>query len=191
VTDQDAAVDQAHSRSDYGQPPAQFFEPGGSGEPAPVLEPDAPRRPTTRIGWGALVAFVGLVAVLVAFTMLAWFDRASSKFPEINTRLSGTSRYYNGWAQTYFGWLAWVLAALVFATALVANATARRRAWFRVAGLVLALVAIGLTFRALNLFINSVPSYSAYLGHARSGFYVALAGFLAMGLGAAIGKPRR
>jgi hypothetical protein len=149
-----------------------------------------PPRPTTKIGWGAALAVVGLIAVLVAFTMLAWYDRASAKFPEIDTRLSGSSRYYNGWAQTYFGWLAWVLAAVVFLVAFLASATRRRTAWFRFAGAVLALVAIGLTFRALNLFINSVPTYADYLRHARSGFYTALAGFFLMGLGAALGKPR-
>jgi hypothetical protein len=145
----------------------------------------------TRVGWGALPACLGLIAVLIAYTLLPWFDRASAKFPEIDTRLSGASRHYNGWAQTYFGWLAWVLVGLVFLLAFAANASRRWTRWLRLLGAVLALVAIVLTLRSLNLFINSVPTYSDYLRHARSGFYITLAGFFVMGVGAAIARPRR
>jgi hypothetical protein len=180
--------DATSTAPEYGQPPAEFSEPGGR-EPAAVAA--TPGRPTVRVGFGALVASAGLITVLVAFTMLAWFDKASSKFPEIATRLSDRSRYYNGWAQAYFGWLAWVLVALGFLVAFTANATLRRTRWFRVLGVVVAAVAIGITFRALNLFINSVPTYSDYLSHARAGFYTTLAGFFLIGVGAAMGRPRR
>jgi hypothetical protein len=179
----------------YGQPPAQFSEPGTQAAPPTVPAvppvPAVPARPPVRVGFGAVLASCGLIAVMLAFTTLAWFDKASAKFPEIHARLSDRSRYYNGWAQAYFGWLGWLLVAAVFLLACIANTSVRWSRWSRVAGAVLAAAAIGLTFRALNLFINSVPTYSDYLGHARSGFYTALAGFLVMGVGAAIGRPRR
>ena len=183
------------SRDAYGQPPAEFGAGGqavdpGTDDRTAVTDPAGPGGTTVRIGYGALLATAGFIVVLLAFTLFAWLDKASATFSRIDEVLGGKGRLFNGWARAYFGWLAWVLAGLTFLTAFLASFPSRVAGWFRVAGAVLAAVSIALTFVSIKLFITNIPSYSQYLAHARWGFYLALAGFLVMGVGAAVGRPR-
>lgn len=142
-------------------------------------------------GIGLVPALGGLAAVLIAFTTLPWINKGSSKFGEIASRLSEPGHYGNGWAQAYFVWLGWVLVGTAFVAAVLANLPVPKRQWFRIAGVVIAAAAIALTFAAIHLFNTPLVTYSDWIGLARSGFYTSLAGFLAIGLGAAFGLPLR
>lgn len=140
---------------------------------------------------GTVLAVLGAAAVLVAFIGLNWLPQHNSTFSDIHDRLTGLGHFASGLSEVYFSWLAWVLFGVLLLVAVFANLPVPGTRLLGLIGTLLALAAIVLSFWALNLLTTGHPGYSDYLSNARGGFYVAVAGFLVMGLAAALGVPRR
>lgn len=175
-----------------------------------------------RVGLPALVvAAVGAVLVLLAFTVLDWFrsgsdsqffrDGSDSTFGDLRdgfdafrTRLDAATPsagrdVHFGIADSYFGWLGWLLFAVAVCVAVAAALPSRAAPVLRATGLVVGLVAAGLTVWALQLVTFSgrlaqlavgAPTFWGYVKHSGVGAWLAIAGFVLLGIGAAIG-PRR
>jgi MFS family permease len=148
----------------------------------------------------ALLTVVGAALVVLAFTLLDWFEIdggpvSKSTFSEVHKALDQVDGLAAGPAKLYFSWLGW---ALLAAAALIALAAAvPSLGALRVLGAIVALAALAATFVAIKL-VKHVDTasadqltYSDYLKHARFGFYFAVVGFLVIAVGAAIGPSRR
>jgi hypothetical protein len=140
---------------------------------------------------GTVLTVLGGAAVLVAFVGLNWLPQHNSTLSDVHDRLTGLGHFASGMSELYFAWLAWVLFGALLVVAVLANLPVPGSRVLGLFGTVLALAAIALSFWALNLLTTGHPGYSDYLRNARGGFYVAVSGFLVMGLGAAIGAYRR
>jgi hypothetical protein len=141
---------------------------------------------------GSLIAAVGAVLVVLSFTVLDWFTRGAepnSHFSQIHRVLDREGSLAAGTAKLYFSWLGWALLVAVVVFALLANLPSPLTTAFRVIGALGAVAAIAVTFVAIKLVSApaGAPSYSEYLKHTRIGFYVAIVGFLLVGVGAAVG----
>jgi flagellar biosynthesis protein FlhB len=146
-----------------------------------------------------LITIVGAALVILAFTVINWFQGStSSSFRNIHKTMNEANAAgikSEVVAKAYFSWLAWVLLAVVLICALLA-AVPTIGGPFRIVGPLSAVAAIALTFVAIKLFKDttqldaSYRGYTQYLKHARVAFYLAVGGFLLMGVGAVIG-PRR
>jgi hypothetical protein len=141
------------------------------------------------VGLGITVA--GAVLVTIAFTALDWLKvGGNSTFGRIHGRLEIIGPLAAGVAKAYFSWLGWLTFGVVVAVAVLAKLPVPFPAVLRPLGVVLAVVAIGLTFGSIKLVTTSVPSYADTLRNQSLGFYLAIGGFLVVGVGALIG-PRR
>lgn len=128
-------------------------------------------------------------------------DRASD-FSSVLPGLSGHLSF--GISVTYFDWLAWVLLAAGAVVGLLAvSPLGPSTAGLRGLGVLIGLLGAGCTFWALNLVSADatarqlIPAkqrgllhYGFFLDHATLGAWTAAAGFLLLGIGAALG-PRR
>jgi hypothetical protein len=171
----------------YGQP--QYGAPSGAPEPAAE-------------GFGviaaALAVAAGVLGVL-SLTVIDWFSgKGRSHFSDVRKVVTAeqTKQYATGLAKVFYGWLAWVLLAVVVIVALVAAAPNVGRP-FRAIGAILALASIVVTFLALKFFNSQAGAidsdfngYSEYIKHARVGFWMLVAAFLLAGIAAAIGARR-
>lgn len=139
---------------------------------------------------GTTLAGIGFILLIIAFTAVTWFRQSgvSATFSDIGTTLDNAGAA-SGLASAYFGWLAWTLAIVGVIVAVAANLPSPASGPLRALGAVLAAAAIAFTFLAVQLTSSGV-SYGTYLSHANVGFYLALAGFLIMGIGALIGPKR-
>ncbi len=148
----------------------------------------------------ALVAAVGAVLVVLAFTRVNWFTGATSSDPahfgNIRALLDTSGGSAATLAKAYFDWLGWALLVVAVLSAILA-AVPTVGAAFRVIGPVVALGAVVLTFLAIQLLKSGITadhalsSYGDYLKNARLGFYLALAGFVLIGFGAALGPQHK
>jgi hypothetical protein len=145
-----------------------------------------------------LVTLIGAFVVVLAFTAVDWTRGTSSSFSDIHTVLDHADEVFGispeAVAKAYFGFLGWALLAATVLCALLAAVPAIGSP-FRILAPVLAVSAIVLTFLAIKLFKNNaaaglVRDYSDYLKDSRAGFYLAVGGFLLIGIGAAIGPGR-
>lgn len=141
---------------------------------------------------GLVVALVGGVLGVLAFTVLPWLQQddnsndfqarsSDSTFGKLHTRLDGLQHYVRlpqvsdrvhlGVAPTYFSWLGWVLLALAFVLAVLAVAPLGRgvAVLLRPAAAVVALAGLGLTFWAIDLFTYDV-SLARYFGARSASF---------------------
>lgn len=192
-------------------------------EPAEAAaEPDAERSeplPRPDMFW-LVIAFGGLLLVIVSFTALHWYrgDSGSPVFQNnggdstlrnvhaLENRLhdalnaAGAGKYVSfGISRAYFGWLAWLLLVATVAAALLALLPSRHQRIFRPIVVVVALASIGLSIWAIQLFSlsgpvavqlgNGNPGWTDFIGHAGVGFWVALVGFLLLGVGSALAVP--
>ncbi len=144
----------------------------------------------------AVLTAAGALLIVLAFTVFDWFKGPSSttRLSDLHRILSHAGTLSEGLSKGYFSWLGWALLAVAVLTALIA-ATPTVGATFRFIGPVVAAGAIVMTFVGIHLFKSSVVngtgvSYSTYLNNARVGFYLTLAGFVLVGVGAALG-PRK
>jgi hypothetical protein len=146
----------------------------------------------------ALVAVIGAVLVVVAFTAVDWFDSSMSlgHFSDVRSLLDAGGSLAYGPAKVYFDWLGWVLLGVAFVTALLA-AVPTLGAPFRIIAPIVAAGGIVMTFLSVKLVRSGAlvgglnePSYGRYLSHAGPGFYLAVAGFLLMGIAGALGPQR-
>lgn len=148
----------------------------------------------------AVVTAVGAIAVVLAFTSVNWFKGATASDPahfgNIRTLLDTSGSSAATLAKAYFDWLGWALLVVAVLSAILA-AVPTVGAALRVIGPVVALGGVVLTFFAIQLLKSGVTadhalsSYSDYLKNARLGFYLALAGFVLIGIGAALGPRHR
>jgi hypothetical protein len=195
----------------YGQQQTPYSQQGGFGPPAGFGPPPGAMGPqTTRMArldpgpsqgfgvFGAVTAAIGAIAVVVSFFALDWFTKGTephSHFKDVHDVLNEVGPLAAGTAKAYFSWLGWALLVAVAVIALVANMPSPLATPFRIIGALAAAATIGVTFLAIKLI--SAPAgeraepYSEYLKHTRIGFYVAIAGFLVMGIGAVIGPRGR
>jgi hypothetical protein len=157
--------------------------------------------PSQRFGvLSAVFTGLGVVSVILAFTAFDWYGTggvsgSQSKFSDVHKVLNEIKELAQGPAKLYFGWLGWVLLAAAALTALAA-ALPTIGTPFRVVGVLVAVAGVVVTFLAIQLLKDSslLPSdyrgYWTWLKHARLGFYAAVAGFVLMAVGAAIGPSR-
>jgi hypothetical protein len=199
----------------YGAPP-----PGYGAPPPGYGAPAAPRTGLRLGVPGLILALVGAALLLVSFLAVNWFTTANDSafggnahFSDIHDHLGTIKAESQGLAEptwiasAYFGWLGWLLLALTIVLAILANLPARGLSGLgRGLGLLAALVGIGLTFWAIKLLtltsaasqlpgaersqIDAFDSYSYYWNHVGIGFWLAVAGFVVAGVGAAIGARR-
>lgn len=158
--------------------------------------------PSQRFGLvGAGIAAIGAIVLIVAFTAINWFDGSGdSHFGDLH-KLAGAlddKNLASSWSVVYFGWLSWVLLAVGFIVAILANLPSPLSAILRGLGVLIGLVGIALTFAAIKLTksaaaaqqAGSPPNYGDYFKHVSIGFWLAVVGFLVIAIGAVIG-PRR
>jgi hypothetical protein len=191
--------------ADYGRsgppPPSGYF---GAQPPFAGYRP--PPRPGPRFGVvGAVLAALGAACLIVSFTAVNWYSGSTrdspAHFRNVHDVLKVLDRFGHVAArpaQLYFSWLGWALLAAVLIFAVLAVVPSPLSGVSRllgllvaVAGIVMTFLAIKLTKGALGLDANSGGSYGEWLKHARIGFYLAVAGFLLAGIGAAFGPRRR
>ena len=133
---------------------------------------------------GVVLVVVGAVLLLIAFTTLTWYEvgsRASITFGtlhDLSTRAGGARA-----PRWYFGWLAWLLLALVVVVGIAANVRSALSVPLRVVGLLTGLAGLAATYWALH----KVVTPASVFDHARAGVWFAFAGFLVAGLGASVG----
>jgi hypothetical protein len=193
----------------YGQQPQYGQQPGYGQQPPQMPPPMGPVTtqfarldpgPSQKFGITSFVlTLIGTVLTVLSFTAVNWFDGpASSKFSRIHQVINAAVANGIGSppiARAYFSWLGWVLLAAAIVVALLA-ATPAIGGPFRIAGVVVAVAAVALTFVAIKVFKDAAVlntefrSYGSYLKHARRGFYLAVTGFVLIGIGAALGPSR-
>lgn len=160
---------------------------GGAGAPY-VVRPE--RRGVGVVG--VVFALAGLAAGLIALLALQWFAGFGSvnagKFNHIHRTIDQLGGASTGVGKAYFDWLAWTLLIAGTVLALLANIPTPASPGLRILGALVGLAGIGFTFWGIQ-FVHG-PAYTEFLKHARVGFYVMLAGFLLITIGALIG-PRR
>ncbi|MEO9138114.1 MAG: hypothetical protein ABI345_03520 [Jatrophihabitans sp.] len=173
----------------YGQP-----QQGGYGPPQGGYTPAASGGRSFGVV-GTILAVLGAVAGVVAFTATNWFrGGGQSHFSDVHDALD---RAPGGAASTisalYFGWLAWVLLGAGLLAAIVANLPSPASGAMRAIGIIIGLAGIVLTFLATKLTSENTTrglfDYIKEAGHAPS-LYLAVGAFLLILIGSAIG-PRR
>jgi hypothetical protein len=165
---------------------------------------------------GAALVVIGAILGVLAFTVLGWFrnkvgdvgSSSKSTFSKVHDALDNAqnqakelhvSKYLHfGISPTYFSWLAWVLLAAAVVLGLLAVSSAGTGAVRGLAVLV-GLAGAGLTIWALDLVEfdrglpgepSNLPGFTDYIKHSGFGAWAAVAAFLLITIGAAIG-PRR
>lgn len=165
----------------YGQQPPQHGQPANPYGRSPV---------TYEFGVvGSVVAAVGAILVVIAFTATDWFNFTPSHLGDVKDQLDVGGSAASGLAKAYFGWLGWLLLVVVMVLAIIANIPTPAAQAFRALGGVLAAIAVAITFFAINLAPGI--SYSQSIKNSRIAFYLALGGLLLAGIGALIGPRRR
>lgn len=178
----------------YGQPPAGYGQqqyaqpqPGGYGPAPGSYGPGGPARESFNIV-GAILVGLGAIALIVSFTAVKWFkDLGSAHFSDIHDLTDHISSA-TGLGKAYFGWLAWVLLAVAVIAAIIALLPSSASGAFRALGALAGVAGIAITFIAIKFSDNE--SYSQFLKHAHIGFYLAVAGFLLVTIGALMGPSR-
>jgi hypothetical protein len=115
--------------------------------------------------------------------------------------------YRLGLSDYYFSWLGWLLLAAAVVVAVVAILPTSEGGAVRILGVLICLLGVTATFWAIDVYRadpelggkprpnvdylpGDGPGYGAFLSHASAGFWVAVAAFVLIGVGAAHG-PRR
>lgn len=139
---------------------------------------------------GTTVAGIGAVLLIVALTAVTWISRGgvSLSFGQVHSRVGADAAAASGMAGSYFSWLAWTLTIVTVIVAVAANLPSPAAGPLRALGAVLAAAAIAFTFLSIRLYTGR--SYSDYISGASVGFYLAVLGFLLVGIGALIGPKR-
>ncbi|MGH8962315.1 MAG: hypothetical protein ACRDWT_14185 [Jatrophihabitantaceae bacterium] len=199
-----------YTQPQYGQPqygpPQHGQHQYGQSQMGPMTTRFAKLDPGPSYGFGivgATLAVVGAVLGVVAFTAVNWYSQdtgeTTSHFGDVHrlvARLDSLG-FANSLSVAYFGWLAWVLLIVGLVAAIVANLPVPGVGAFRVIGAVLGLAGAAASFIAIKFYTGptgngDIPSgYGDYLKHARSGFYLAVVGFVLIAAGSLIGPSRR
>lgn len=137
-------------------------------------------------------SLLGAILLIVCLTALDWFsvdfDRGnlSLTFGDIKDKLNADS--LSGFASAYYGWFAWTFLLISVAAAIGASFPSPALRALRVIGVVAAFATAGLSFLAIQ--VTTTRSYTDWFADARIGFYLAVVGYILIGIGAAIG-PRK
>ena len=146
---------------------------------------------------GLVVAIVGAIVLISGF-FLNWYSQSGQgvKFSDIHKDLNAAGSLAPGLSKAYFGWLAWVLLALVIIAAVAANLPIGPSALiFRIAAPVIGLLGVLLTLLALNSYFDKAKDVAGatdvgIFKHSAIGLYLTLAGFVVAGVAGVFG-PRR
>jgi len=139
---------------------------------------------------GIVLALVGAVAGIIAFTATKWYsDLGRAHFSDVHKITKIAEAHTPGIAKAYFSWLAWVVLIVAVLVAIAANLPSGASPGLRAVGAIVALAGIGLTFWALKL---SSGGYGQYVKHAAKApsLYLVVGGFLLILIGSLMG-PRR
>lgn len=172
------------------QPPYQY-DPA-----APQMGPQTTRMaridpgPSYTFGFvGAAIAVVGLVLGIISFVALDWVSQngQTATFGDLKKLIGqvGTDNL-PGDTGMYFSWLGWVLLIVSFVVALLACLPSPASPALRGLGVLLGLAGIGLTIWA----IKGSDSWGDTFKDKSIGLWLALAGFLLIAIGSAIGPQR-
>ena len=163
-----------------GQPAGAPGAPAGYGAPgdpygAPGDPYGTPARREDTIGVvGMVIAAIGALLVVLAFTVFKWFRNGTadnpfgskndkSKFSDIHDALDKVSAQINGAGQglskdvsfgvskLYFGWLGWVLLGVAVVVAVLALLPTAAAPALRLVGLIVGIAAAAITVWALDL----------------------------------------
>jgi hypothetical protein len=184
-----------HGQDPYGQPP-YGQPPRGQQYGQPEMGPMTTRfamvdpGPSSSFGLvGAGIAALGLVLGLVSFLALDWVSGAngSGTFSDLHELIDQLgSDALPGDTAMYFSWLGWVLLIGATVLAFLACLPGPVSVALRVLGFLAGLAGIGLTIWA----IKGSDDWGQVFDDKGAGFYLALAAFLLIAVGALIG-PRR
>jgi hypothetical protein len=145
---------------------------------------------------GLIGAVIGAVLLILGFTALDWYNAQGDKLKvsDIHKSLNGTGA--PAFPKAYFGWLGWVLLALVVVAAVLASLPIGSGALaFRIIAPIVGVAGIVITLLALNNFWDKVKEVNGggdfgTFKHSAIGLYLTLAGFVVAGLAGVFG-PRR
>jgi hypothetical protein len=128
-------------------------------------------------GYGLILAVVGGVLGVIAFTAMDWFKRPQH-FSDVRDSVQAAhdGHFDTAVGSLYFTWLGWAVLAAAVVIAILATVPSSVNLGVRALGALLGLAGITLTFWAIKYFHG--PPYTAFLEHARAGFYVTLGAFL-------------
>lgn len=135
---------------------------------------------------GMVLGLLGGVLLIVCFTALDWF-KGGATFGKVADFVDNNPAA-TGFASAYFTWFAWTFAVIAVIAAVLSSFPSPALRAARVLGVVTGFAAAGLSFLALQ--VSDGRSYLDWLKDARAGFYLAVIGFVLVGIGAAIG-PRK
>lgn len=136
---------------------------------------------------GMVLGLLGGVLLIVCFTALDWF-KGGATFGDTADFVDGNPAAATGFASAYFSWFAWTFVIIAVLAAVLSSFPSPALRATRVIGVVAGFAAAGLSFLALQ--VSDGRSYLDWLKDARIGFYLAVIGFVLVGIGAAIG-PRK
>ncbi len=192
----------------YGQPGYGQQQPYGQqptyGQPGYAQQPPAGRYSAAANAYGAPIgsgaqfgvvgvtlAGIGFILLIISLTAVTWYKITGSSsgfsFSDVGNTLDA-SPSASGLASAYFSWLAWTLVIVGLVVAIGANLPSPASGPLRALGAVVAAAAIAFSFLAIRL--TNGAAYSDAISHANVGFYLAVGGFLLMGIGALIGPKR-
>ncbi|MCU1656213.1 MAG: hypothetical protein JWO57_869 [Pseudonocardiales bacterium] len=155
-----------------------------------------PRPALPGVGVAGITTLVaGAVLVLLSFTAFDWYGAASGadsrgaiRFHDLHS-LAGLPGM-PGLPKAYFGWLAWILLMVVILVGLAANMPSPATPALRAGGLLIGLAGAGATYVALSKLLDATGSSGGVFDHAKIGLWLALAGYVVAGAGAAVGARR-
>jgi hypothetical protein len=140
---------------------------------------------------GAAIAVVGVVLGIISFVALDWVsqDGQTATFSDLKDLINsagGFGQSLPGDTEIYFKWLGWVLLIVSFVVALLACLPSPASPALRGLGVLLGLAGIGLTIWA----IKGSDSWGDAFKDKGIGLWLALAGFLLIAIGSAVGPQR-
>jgi Protein of unknown function (DUF2510) len=145
-----------------------------------MATPGQPKPPESKTAVaGFIVLAVGVIAVLLAFTVLPWVSGEGTSVNFGDIRSSNSVSGTGGLGGAYFKWLGWVVLVVAAGFAVAANRPARSQNAWRSLGVVLSVVGIAVTYGAIN-------DLDIRLGNASAAFWVAVIGFVLIGAAALV-----
>lgn len=152
-------------------------------KPEPRLPAAAPRsrRVPGAAAWGVVITTVGTVLVILGFTQYIWisFGPFDADFGSIRRAAPHDPHWVR---RAYFGWLGYTVLVLG-AGAAYGGKVARLPPVLRVVGAALGAIGAGLTFVALT----TGDRLSHTLPYSGAGFWLAIFGFILIGIGSLTG----
>ncbi|HZC72316.1 MAG TPA: hypothetical protein VE442_16595 [Jatrophihabitans sp.] len=145
------------------------------------------------------LVLLGAVLVIVSFGFLNWYDvpsRGADTAGEVTfAQLRSSARQLDGarTASAYFGWLGWLLVVLLIVAGVAASLPFGPADGFRVAGFLLGLVGVAVTYLAVvqlhNAQVAAGAAEHSVFYNSTWGMWAVFLGFACGAVGAALG-PR-